>query len=133
MTALLGGHSFVSALSTGAVSPQEKAGKLRVLANSGVKRLEAFPNVPTLKEIGYDVEVYLWTGIFAPRGLPDNVMKTLRAAVGQAVQDPEFVNASGKMQMPPAYLDAPEFKTWWDRDTEMLAAAIRRMPPVDAK
>lgn len=133
MTALLGGHSFVSMLSTGAVSPHEKAGKLRVLANSGTKRLDAFPKTPTLKELGFDVEVYLWTGMFAPRGLPDPVLKTLRAAVAQAVQDAEFVSASTKMQMPPAYLDAPEFKVWWDQDSEMLAKAVRRMPPVDAK
>jgi hypothetical protein len=35
--------------------------------------------------------------------------------------------------MPPDYLDAPEFKAWWDKDSEMLAKAIRRIPPPDAK
>jgi hypothetical protein len=49
------------------------------------------------------------------------------------VQDPEFIKASHKMQMPPDYLDAPEFKTWWDKDSEMLAKAIRRIPPVESK
>ena len=43
------------------------------------------------------------------------------------MQDDEFKAASEKMQMPPAYQDAEEFKAWWDKDTEMLAAAIRRM------
>jgi tripartite-type tricarboxylate transporter receptor subunit TctC len=133
MTALLGGHAFVSALSTGAVSPQAKAGKLRVLANTGNKRLAAFPGIPTLKEAGYDAEVYLWTGIFVRREVPPDVVKTLRAALRQAVQDPEFVGASSKMQMPPDYLDAPEFKTWWDKDSEMLARAIRAIPPVESK
>jgi tripartite-type tricarboxylate transporter receptor subunit TctC len=127
MTAVLGGHATLSALSTGAVTPQVKAGKVRVLANSGNKRLEAFPDVPTLKELGYDVEVYLWTGLFAPKDVPAPVIKTLRDAVRQAVQDDEFKAASEKMQMPPAYQDADEFKAWWDKDTEMLAAAIRRM------
>ena len=133
MTALLGGHAFVSALSTGAVSPQANAGKLRVLANSGDKRLAAFPNIPTLKELGYDMEVYLWTGMFVRKEVPPNVLNTIRAAVRQAVQDPEFVKASHKMQMPPDYLDAPEFKAWWDKDSEMLANAIRRIPAPDAK
>ena len=130
MTALIGGHAFLSALSTGAVSPQEKAGKLRVLANSGAKRLPAFPKIPTLKELGYDMEVYLWTGVFARKEVPPGVQNTVRAAIRQAVQDPEFVAASNKMQMPPDYLDAPEFKTWWDKDSEMLAKAIRNMPKV---
>jgi len=133
MTALLGGHAFVSALSTGAVSPQAQAGKLRVLANSGAKRLTAFPDTPTLKELGYNLEVYLWTGIFVRKEVPAEVVKTIRAAVRQAVQDPEFVKASHKMQMPPDYLDAPEFKTWWDKDSEMLANAIRHITPVESK
>ncbi|HSE95804.1 MAG TPA: tripartite tricarboxylate transporter substrate binding protein [Methylomirabilota bacterium] len=127
MTAVLGGHATLSALSTGAVTPQVKAGKVRVLANSGAKRLEAFPDVPTLKELGYDVEVYLWTGLFAPKDVPAPVLKTIRDAVRRAVQDDEFKAASEKMQMPPAYQDADEFKAWWDKDTEMLANAIRRM------
>jgi tripartite-type tricarboxylate transporter receptor subunit TctC len=133
MTALLGGHAFVTALSTGAVSPQAAAGKLRVLANSGSKRLAAFPDTPTLKELGYDMEVYLWTGMFVRKEVPPDVINTVRTAVRQAVQDPEFVKASHKMQMPPDYLDAPEFKVWWDKDSEMLAKAIRAIPPVESK
>jgi tripartite-type tricarboxylate transporter receptor subunit TctC len=133
MTALLGGHAMVSALSTGAVTPQVKGGKLRVLANSGAKRLAAYPDTPTLKELGYDVEVYLWTGLFAPKDVPPHVVKTLREAVRKAVQDDEFKTASEKMQMPPAYQDADEFKAWWDKDAEMLAAAIRRMGRPDTK
>ena len=127
MTAVLGGHAALAMLSTGAVSPQVKGGKARVLANSGATRLAAFPETPTLKELGYDAEVYLWTGLFVPRDVPADVLKTLRDATRQAVQDPEFKAASEKMQMPPAYLDADQFKVWWDKDSEMLAAAIRRM------
>ena len=133
MTSLLGGHGFLSALSTGAVTPHASAGKLRVLANSGANRLPAYPDLPTLKELGYDTEIYLWTGLFAPKGVPDSVLGTIGKAVKQAVDDPEFRSASEKMQMPPAYQDAAEFKKWWDKDTEMLAAAIRRMPALDAK
>ena len=133
MTALIGGHAFVTALSTGAVSPQAQAGKVRALANSGTKQLPAFPGVPTLKELGYDVEVYLWTGIFVRKEVPADVQKTIRAAVRQAVKDPEFVKASDKMQMLPDYLDAPEFQVWWDKDSEMLAKAVRLIPPPDAK
>jgi tripartite-type tricarboxylate transporter receptor subunit TctC len=133
MAAVLGGHASLAALSTGAVTPQAKAGKIRVLANTGAKRLEAFPETPTLKELGYDMEVYLWTGLFVHKDVPPHVLKTLRTAVHQAVQDAEFMTASEKMQMPSAYLDAPEFKTWWDKDTEMLANAIRRMPKLEAK
>ena len=133
MTAVLGGHAALSALSTGAVTPQVKAGKIRVLASSGDKRLSTFPDTPILKELGYDCEVYLWTGLFVHKDVPAPIVKTLRAAAQKAVQDEEFVKASAKMQMPPAYLDADEFRTWWDKDTEMLVNAIRRMPKPDPK
>lgn len=133
MAAVLGGHAALSALSTGAVTPQVKAGKVRVLASSGDKRLPAFPETPTLKELGYDCEVYLWTGLFVHKDVPAPIVKTLRAAVGKAVKDDEFVKASLKMQMAPAYQDADEFKKWWDKDTEMLAQAIRRMPKPEPK
>jgi tripartite-type tricarboxylate transporter receptor subunit TctC len=133
MNAVLGGHAALSALSTGAVTPQVKAGKIRVLASSGDKRLPAFPDTPTLKELGYDVEVYLWTGLFAPKDVPAAAIKVLRTAVGQAVKDPEFIKASAKMQMPTAYLDADDFKAWWDKDTEMLVNAIRKMPKPEPK
>jgi len=133
MNAVLGGHAALSALSTGAVTPQVKAGKIRVLASSGDKRLPSFPDTPTLKELGYDVEVYLWTGLFAPKDVPASALEVLRAAVGKAVKDPEFTKASAKMQMPTAYLDADAFKTWWDKDTEMLVNAIRKMPKPEPK
>ena len=133
MTALIGGHAFLTALSTGAVTPQANAGKVRVLANTGATRLAAYPQIPTLKELGYDAEVYLWTGLFAPKGVPDSALAILGKAVKQAVEDPAFKSASEKMQMPPAYLDAVAFKKWWDKDTDMLAAAIRRIPPPEAK
>jgi tripartite-type tricarboxylate transporter receptor subunit TctC len=129
MTAIVGGQAFVSALSTGAVTPMASAGKLRVLANTGAKRLAAYPDLPTMKELGYDMEVYLWVGMFARREVPAPVLGVIRNAVKEAVTNPQFVNASMKMQMPPDYLDAPEFQTWWDKDCERLAGAIRSIPP----
>jgi tripartite-type tricarboxylate transporter receptor subunit TctC len=130
MTAILGGQAFVSCLSTGAVAPQAAAGKLRILANTGAKRLAAFPQIPTLKELGYDAEVYLWVGLFAPKGVPQSTLDTIGKAVKQAVDDPEFVKASEKMQMPPDYLDAAAFRKWWDVDSERMVEAVRRIPPI---
>ena len=123
----------MAALSTGAVSPQLRAGKARVLASTGAQRLAAFPEIPTARELGYDAELYLWSGLFGPKGLPPHVVKTIREAARQAVQDPEFRGAADKMQMPPAYLDTEEFRAFWDRDAEMLAAAIRRIGKVEVK
>jgi tripartite-type tricarboxylate transporter receptor subunit TctC len=132
LNALLGGH--VDAISGGPnVSiPQVKAGAVKVLAGWGDKRLSALPDVPTLKEVGYkDVEFYIWSGFFAPAATPEPVLKVLREATAKAVQAPEFKSAMEKMETPISYLDAPEFKKFWDKDANRLIKAVRNIGKVE--
>ena len=86
ITAILGNNAQVTAQSVAATLPHVKAGKLRPLASFGGTRSKVLPDVPTLKELGYDVEYYLWVGMFAPKGTPPAIVATLRAAIGKAVQ-----------------------------------------------
>ncbi len=132
-TAVLGQHAALWASPPALALPHVKAGKLRPLATWGASRLAAFPEVPTLKELGYDLEYYAWAGLFAPRAVPPAVFKTLREAVRQAVQDPELRSAMDKVQTPIAYQDADEFKTWWDRDAQRLAEVVRKIGRVEDK
>ena len=74
ITALLGNNAQMSTQTVSATLQHIKAGKLRPLASFGGKRSKALPDVPTLKELGYDVEYYLWVGIFAPKGTPANIV-----------------------------------------------------------
>ena len=80
LTAILGGHVDTLASGPAVVIPHIKSGKLRPLAGWGAKRVEALPNVPTFKELGYDIEFYIWAGLFAPRGTPEPVISLNRAA-----------------------------------------------------
>jgi tripartite-type tricarboxylate transporter receptor subunit TctC len=132
-TAVLGQHAALWASPPALALPHVKAGKLRPLASWGATRLAAFPEVPTLKELGYDLEYYAWAGLFAPRAIPPAVFKTLREGVRQAVQDPEFRSAMDKVQTPIAYQDADEFKTWWDRDAQRLAEVVKKIGRVEDK
>ena len=132
-TAVLGKHAALWASPPALAIPHVKAGKLRALATWGATRLAALPEVPTLKELGYDVEYYLWAGLFAPRGISPAVLKTLRDGTRQAVQDPEFKSAMDKVQTPIAYQDADEFKTWWDRDAAILADVVKKIGRVETK
>jgi len=132
-TAVLGKHAALWASPPALALPHIKAGKLRPLATWGATRLAAFPDVPTLKELGYDVEYYLWAGLFAPRGVPPAIVKTLREATGAAVADGEFKAAMDKAQTPIAYQDADEFKAWWDGDAAMLAEVIKKIGRVETK
>ena len=127
MTAILGNHAQVTSAATGVASPHVKSGKIRALAVSGATRHPSYPDVPTLKELGYDVEYYLWIGYFAPKNTPAAVVKVLRDAIRQAVNDPEFKGAMDKIQSPISYQDGDEFRPWWDADSVRLEAVIRRI------
>jgi len=132
-TAVLGNHAAFWMSTTGPAAPHVKSGKLRALAVSSASRHVHYPDVPTLKELGYDVEYYLWCGLFAPKSTSPAVMTALRDAVRKAVQDAEFKAAMDKIQVPIAYQDADEFRAWWDADSARLAEAIKRIGKVETK
>jgi tripartite-type tricarboxylate transporter receptor subunit TctC len=131
VTALLGGHVDALASGPSVVIPHLKAGTLRALASWGERRLQALPEVPTLKELGYDAEFYIWAGLFAPKGTPAAVMRVLRDAVRQAAADPEFKEAMAKLETPIQYLDADDFQRFWDKDAHALAEGVRRVGRVE--
>jgi tripartite-type tricarboxylate transporter receptor subunit TctC len=106
---------------------------MRVLASWGEKRLESLPDVPTFKELGYDIQFYIWSGLFAPQGVPEPMMKTLREAAAKAVEDADFKAQMASLETPIAYLDAPEFQKFWDKDAQMLAEAVRNVGKVEEK
>jgi tripartite-type tricarboxylate transporter receptor subunit TctC len=131
VTALLGGHVDALASGPSVVIPHLKAGTLRALASWGERRLQALPEVPTLKEAGYDAEFYIWAGLFAPKATPAPVLRVLRDAVRQAAADPEFKGAMAKLETPIQYLDADDFQRFWDKDAQALAEGVRRVGRVE--
>ena len=133
LNALLGGHVDVTAGGPAAISGHVQGGKLRALAGWGTKRHPSYPDVPTFKELGYDVEYYIWAGLFAPAGTPEPAMKALRDAVRQAVQDPDFKAQMQKVNSPITYMDAPEFRKYWEADAKRLAAAVKVVGRVETK
>ena len=131
VVALLGGQ--VEALSTGpsSVMGHIKGGKVRVLATWGESRHPALPDVPTLKELGYDAQFSQWTGLFVPAGTPEPIVARLREAAKFAVDDATFQSALAKVETPIQYLDQPRFKTFWDADAHKLADAVKRIGKVE--
>src|SRR5258706_13407310 len=133
MTAVLGGHAQLWCSPPGVASPHIKSGKVRALAVTGATRHPHFPDVPTLKELGFDVEYYLWTGLFVPKNTPGGPVKALREAVKHAADDPAFKSAMDKIQTPIAYKDADQFRAWWDAEAVRLAEVIKRIGRVEEK
>lgn len=69
--------------------PFVKQGKLRSLAVTSAKRSPALPDVPTLQELGVNVEAYLYTGLFAPSGTPAPIVNKLNAEITQILNEPQ--------------------------------------------
>jgi tripartite-type tricarboxylate transporter receptor subunit TctC len=130
LTAILGNNSQALVSSIAAANAQMKAGKLRPLATFGDKRSAALPNVPTLKELGYDIEFYLWVGMFAPKGTPAPVITTLRQAAGKAAATEQFRAAMKNLGQDVLYLDQPQFKAFWDADAIRVEEAVRQIGKV---
>ncbi len=104
-----------------------KGGKARALAVTGVNRLASFPDVPTLKELGYDVDFNIWCGLLAPAGTPAPVMQKLRDAMRQVATDATFKTIMDRISTPIDYRDAPEFQKLYDSDAKRLAETIKRI------
>jgi tripartite-type tricarboxylate transporter receptor subunit TctC len=131
LTAFLGNNSQVLVSSISASLSQIKAGKARPLALFGRERSPALPDVPTMKEAGYDVEYYLWVGLFAPKGTPANVVTYWREVLNKAAHGEQFKAALANLGQELAYMDQPEFAAFWDADSKRIEAAIRSIGKVE--
>ena len=131
LTAILGNNAQVLVSSIAAASPHMKAGKLRALAAFGAQRAASAPEVPTLKELGYDVEFSLWVGLFAPKGTPEPIVARVRAETKKAVATEQFRNAIKNIGDEVAYLDAPEFARFWEADAKRVESAVLSIGKVE--
>jgi putative tricarboxylic transport membrane protein len=108
-----------------ALVSQVKAGEMRVLAVLGSRRDPVFPDVPTAKELGYDVVLDMWRGIAVPKGTPAPVIAKLQQAIKATVESPEFKDAGVKIGFTPAYLPAKEFGQVISSDDKKFADMIK--------
>lgn len=109
ITALLGGHIPVG-LTSASFFPYVKSGQLRALAVLDHSRIAAFPQVPTLKELGFDF--VLANGILgtcAPKGVPPAIVKKLESALRQAAESDDFRHTAERLHAEPRYRGSQEF------------------------
>jgi tripartite-type tricarboxylate transporter receptor subunit TctC len=131
VVALLGGQ--IDAVSSGpaTVLQHVKAGKLRVLAHWGNARLEVMPEVPALKDAGYNAEYAQWSGLFIPAGVPEPVAQRLRAAAKAAAQDAKVKEVIQNAGSPILYQDMPEFEQYVQADAKRMADVVKRIGKVE--
>ncbi|HME44581.1 MAG TPA: tripartite tricarboxylate transporter substrate binding protein [Syntrophorhabdales bacterium] len=107
VTALLGGHVMATSSST-EWKPFVQEGKLRLLATHGEKRMQSFPNVPTLRELGYDFYNDTTFLVVGPKGTPLEIVKKLEDAFHKAFNDPEYAVILAKIDHVPAFRNSED-------------------------
>jgi tripartite-type tricarboxylate transporter receptor subunit TctC len=111
MNALLGGHIDVADSNLTQKSKVD-AGLLRFLASMSEKRTHGLEQVPTLKELGYNVDYAVNRGIMVPKGTPAAVKAKLGEACAKAVKEPEFAKAMEPQGTDVLYMDATQYAAY---------------------
>lgn len=113
--AIMGGHVDSGAHAASTLPEYLKSGDLRCLGVIAPKRIEELPDVPTIKEQGYNVEEVLWEGLFVRKGTPDEVVQYLRDNLIKTVKDPEYIAEMRKIKSTPHFLAGDEFGAMVDK------------------
>ncbi|MGJ7493724.1 tripartite tricarboxylate transporter substrate-binding protein [Variovorax sp. RT4R15] len=126
MNDLMGGHVPIAFDSLDALEPLAKAGKVRILAVSGVRRAASLPDVPTFKEAGLDLSASGWNVVYAAQSLPAARQRAIATAVQQAMADPALQARFRAAEMVPVSSSSAQ-------TVAMLAAYKAQWAPVVKK
>jgi tripartite-type tricarboxylate transporter receptor subunit TctC len=103
--AVLGGHAMAFT-GVGEAIPHIREGSMRGLATYLGQRMATLPDIPTLKELGYDIVVESRLAVYGPPGIPKDVVKILQDAFHKAMDNEDFVKICKSFEVTPSYLDA---------------------------
>lgn len=107
---LLGGNIDAYTGSPRSVTPYYESGEVNVLANFSDTVIKGFEDVPTLKDLGYDISMPLVFGIVGPEGMNEETQKVLHDAFKKAMEDPKIIERIESVNINPAYGPAEELQ-----------------------
>lgn len=123
---VIGGTVPVMVDSMGAAMGHIRGGSLVLLAVTTKARVEAFPNVPTVIELGFDNREYLgWYGVLAPKGTPAAIVERLNAEILKVMQSPEIVEKVKSLGAAPAAGSAEQFRQFMLEERSKWGAIAR--------
>ena len=113
--------------------PMIRAGKVKPLGTTGLKRSPQLPNVPTIAEAALPgFEVNVWYGLFAPRGTPPRVVEKIASDVGKLLKNPETRERFSGLGVEAEGGDTAHFKTYFRNDLEKWRKVVRTAGVSDA-
>lgn len=122
---LVGGHIAASVNPVSEALPLAQDGKVRILAGTGSKRSPLVPDLPTIKEQGYDVVLDSWSGVFLPSRTPMEIVNALNKAIGDACKMPDIVESLAKSGNEPGWQPQPEFAARVKADIERWGPVVK--------
>ena len=122
---LLAGQVSMAFSGVGTVVGHAKAGRLRALALTGGDRIDAFGDIPLMRDVGPDIPFLLWNGVLAPARTPAPVVRMLNAAVVEAAGSAEVRSALASQSTTPAS-NTPEAFARFIRDEQDRYAKVVR-------
>lgn len=125
LTDLIGGQIAVVVTTTADLLEMHKGGKLRVLATSDAQRSKFLPDVPTFREVGFDLQATGWYGMFAPAKTPPDVVERLNKAIVNAIRSPDVSERMLTFAIEPTGTSAAELGAIMKRDAAFWAPAVK--------
>lgn len=129
--ALMGQHIDLGIFNMGEAATDAAAGRIRTLAQGAEERWEKAPDVPTLKEQGYDLVIGSNRGIAVPAGVPDEIVNELSQAIAEAMQEEEFRAAADKQALPLYYQNPQDYQKTLNNMQERFQALWDESPWVE--
>jgi tripartite-type tricarboxylate transporter receptor subunit TctC len=127
VTNLLGNTVPVISTSPATVNQYVEAKQIRILAITGDKRMDHLKDVPTFKELGYDIVMFQYRGFAAKKGLPPDAKAKLVDAIRKAVAEPGFKEFMRKNFQPEGFLGPEEFSALARADFNMMGQLLQKL------
>jgi tripartite-type tricarboxylate transporter receptor subunit TctC len=126
LTSVIAGHSSLAIVDGPPTVPMVKGGQVRALAVTGSERSAELPDVPSMAEAGFpDVNIHLWSGVFAPVGTPPAIARKLEAALRLAIQSPDVADKLRGMAVNPGGGPSQEFTQMIDADIRTYVEVVK--------
>ena len=122
---LLGGHVDVIFVSPVTLWPHVEAGTVRIIALSSEERSSILPEIPTLREHGYDIVMSQWRGFIARRGIPEDRRAMIIEAIRNSVHEPGYQEFLAQNVVAFGYMELDEFEEFARADFDSIAEFSR--------
>jgi len=127
IAAVMGGDIDAVTVGGAEVASQVLGGKLKCLGILGADRLTPLPDVPTFKEMGYDIEVYTHRGLVGPKGIPQDVADALYQGFSKAMQEKEFIEGMENLGLGIFALNSQGYKEFIEKQSAAILKSLKKI------